>query len=77
MTVCTGTNCHLEALFHNKQSVLGGCESHPGEGSLTEPCLYHAASGSRSEFPEWSWDTWSQHRLLTAQGTGDLPGTMG
>ena len=33
------------------------------------------ASGSRSEFPEWSGDTWSQHRLLTAQGTGDVPET--
>ena len=32
------------------------------------------APGSRFEFPEWSWDTWSQHRLLTAQGSGHLPG---
>ena len=35
------------------------------------------APGSRFEFPEWSWDTWSQHRLLTAQGSGYLPGVSG
>ena len=35
------------------------------------------APGSRFEFPEWSWDTWSQHRLLSAQGRGILPGASG
>ena len=35
------------------------------------------APGSRFEFPEWSWDTWSQHRLLSAQGRGVLPGASG
>ena len=66
---------HLEALFHDKQCVLGGCES-PWGGQLKRPLSnIMAASGSRSEFPEWSGDTWSQHRLLTAQGTGDVPET--
>ena len=35
------------------------------------------APGSRFEFPEWSWDTWSQHRLLTVQGSGYLPEVSG
>ena len=35
------------------------------------------APGSRFGFPEWSWDTWSQHRLLSAQGRGVVPGASG
>ena len=35
------------------------------------------APGSRFAFPEWSWDTWSQHRLLSAQGRGVVPGAAG
>ena len=35
------------------------------------------APGSGFEFPEWSWDTWSQHRLLSAQGRGVVPGASG
>ena len=32
---------HSEALWaHSKQGVLGGVESHPGEGSFKEPCLH-------------------------------------
>ena len=27
-------------------------------------------SGNRLEFPERSWDTWSQHRLLGAKEVG-------
>ena len=27
-------------------------------------------SGNRLEFPERSWDTWSQHRLLSAKEVG-------
>ena len=36
-----------------------------------------SAPGSRFAFPEWSWDTSSQHRLLSAQGRGVLPGASG
>ena len=35
------------------------------------------APGSRFEFPEWSWDTQSQHRLLTAQRSGVAPAASG
>ena len=36
-------------------------------------CLHQGAGLSSLSGP----DTWTQHRLLTAQGSGDLPGASG
>ena len=40
---------------------------------------YMPASGSRFEFPEFLrfQDPWNQYRLLTAQESGDVPGSSG